>query len=243
MKKFLQLLIVIICLFLSCSGCGQGPIGSGDEVTTGTVFGKLLVDGEPTDDTVDVYLYSDEPQKNAEPVDSLSVHDGRYEFEELREGTYRIEVVREAIVVGEKKDIILTRESNSVEVNIEITVIINQTFNIEIVEKNITINNFFIDNGKIDRHDSVYVVTSIERDTVEFDIELLKDGDTVMVTVKGIRDERGHMTFAIVENPVEMVITAVENRADGEITIPVEKSGEITIESPFDTSGAPEEGK
>jgi hypothetical protein len=254
--KHLLLLAVIIGVLINCSR-NNDVAGTADDVNSGSIFGMLLTEEEPIDDTVTVSLYSDNDTADglskvrAESDTALKTivsYDGTYNFDSLAAGDYRVEVIKDSIVVGEKRGITLKRGQEK-EVNITIVIIINQTFNIWTDEsQNITINNFYIDNGSIVKSDSGYVLTSAESDTIVFKIEIEKDGDTSIITVRIIRHEDGSTTFEIIdgEDDIDVTITAGSGPAEGylgDITIDVKELGTTEIESTFDTSGVPEKSK
>jgi hypothetical protein len=250
--KHLLFISFIIAALLTCARHDRIS-GTADDVNSGSLFGQLLTDDSTTiDDTVMVSLYDGDTsgglakvrEGGKEPLRSLLSCDGAYEFDSLAAGTYRIEVTRDSIVIGEKRGIELDRNERK-EVNITIVIIINQTFNIWTDQsQHITINNFYIDNGRIVKTDSGYVLSFAETDTLVFEIEIEMDGETSIVKVRIIRHSDGTTTFEIIdsEEGVDVTITSGTGPATGylgDITIDIKDPGTVDIESTFDTSGVP----
>jgi hypothetical protein len=250
MKHLLFISFSIAALF-SCARHDRIS-GTADDVNSGSLFGRLLTDDTTTiDDTVVVSLYDGDTSgglakarsDGKEPLRSLLSCDGAYEFDSLAAGTYRIEVTKDSIVIGEERGIELDRNERK-EVNITIVIIINQTFNIWTDEsQHITVNNFYIDNGKIVKSDSGYVLSFAETDTLIFEIEIDKDGETSIVTVRIIRNEDGNTSFEIIDSgEADVTITPGTGPATGylgDITIDIKDPGTVDVESTFDTSGVP----
>ena len=125
--------------------------------------------------------------------------------------------------------------------NIELSVIINQTFNILIDQStNITVNNVTINNGRIEKSDSGYVLTSIKTDTLVFTIEITREDDTDTVHVRIIRNGDGTVSFEIVENDVEIIVVDSDKSKPGVATITIGKPGTVEVEARFDKENVPE---
>ena len=206
--KNLCIIALVAALFFTCS---RQTVGTETEVNTGSIFGQLRTDGKKSDDTATVYLYCDSLyEKPVNPafdsIQTVTYDDGIYQFDSLPDGLYHIEVLRDDIIIGNKSDVEIIND-DIVEVNIELSVIINQTFNIWTDQsQHITINNVTINNGRIEKSDSGYVLTSIKTDTLVFTIEITREDDTDTVHVRIIRNGDGTVSFEIVENDVEIIV-------------------------------------
>ena len=220
--KRLLFLTLLTAFSLICSKDGGNVAGTVDDTNSGSLFGRLLTKAsEKTTDTVTVELYAwaDTGEAPAEqtdkdvPLRTLTCTDGSYEFDSLAAGTYTIMVIREGIVIG-GKDAVTLKENEDKEVDITIVIIINQTFNIRYTDnsRNITIININMDNGTIEKQDSGYMMTTAENDTLTFNMEIEKDGDTGTVTARIIRDEYGNPKVEIVDGEDENI----------KVTIPAE---------------------
>lgn len=258
----MKLIIIPLLLAVSLLSCSRGSTASGaDVVNTGSIFGKLLdSDNTMINDSVTVTLYKEDSTaalaKGPAYSDTfpriLSTSDGDYRFDSLPEGGYRIEVTRNGIIIGEKRGITLEK-NDSLKVDITVFIIINQTFNIWNTNnsdnsKKITINQFFIENGSIEKSDSGYTLTTAENDTLVFEIEIEQDDTTSTVTVRIIRNNDGSSSVTIINNDddVKIAITPGAGLATGqvgEITVHLKEPGTIEMESDFDTSGVPEKSK
>ncbi len=244
-----QILIIafIIGIAVTCAR-NRDITGTTDDVNSGQIVGELLKDGKKIDDTVTVSLYYNSdtisglakarPSFRKPPLTMRSFNGG-YKFDTLDTGTYRIEVTKDSIVIGEQRDIRID-SGDSIEVNITINIIINQTFNIWTDQsQNITINNFYIDNGKVEKSDSGYVLSFAETDTLVFEIEIEKNGETSIVKVRIIRWTDGTTTFEVIEGTDDITVTPGAKGHLGDITIDIEEPGTVDIESTFDTSAVP----
>lgn len=252
--KHLWVIFLILGALFSCNR-KSNVAGTADDVNSGSIFGELLSDsGTTIDDTVTVFLYADDDTaeglskvtaKKDSALKKQTCHDGTYSFDSLAAGDYRVEVIKDSIIVGEKRGIALKRGQEK-EVNITIVIIINQTFNIWTDEsQEFTINNFYINNGTIIKSDSGYVLTTTENDTLVFEIEIEKDGDTSIVTVRIIRNEDGTTDFEIIDSDEEVEVTITEGAKGylGDIIIDLKEPGMTEVESTFDTTDVPEKSR
>ncbi|MBN1756889.1 MAG: DUF1565 domain-containing protein [Chitinispirillaceae bacterium] len=216
--KTVYILLLIIAVIMSCT---ESPVtSSGDEVVTGSssIFGTLLTDGKPSDEEATVSLYLENSgsrlsRLHANTGDSLiatiETSDAAYSFDELSAGTYRIEVSREGIVIGEETNIALD-ENEDRKIDITIVIIINQTFNISTTEQNITINNFFIENGKVTASDSGYTLIFADTDTITFEIVLDNGGTTETIPVTVVDKGDGNFTIEVPDSTDAITITTTE---------------------------------
>lgn len=253
MKKFLLFSAIFFMVF-NCSRSDRIS-GTADDVNSGSIYGQLLAeaDGLKTDDTVSVILYAENEtgalskvcSDSKEPLDSLISTDGTYLFDSLIAGTYHIEVRKNGIVIGDEKNIALNRNEHK-QVNITIVIIINQTFNIWTDEsENITVNNFYIDNGKIEKSDSGFVVSFAQTDTLVFEIEIEKAGEKSRVNARIIRNPDGTTSFEVIEDTNDLVIIPTDDPSSGYInlTIVIKEPGIIDMESTFDQDGIPKQSE
>ncbi|MBN1758671.1 MAG: hypothetical protein JW863_10155 [Chitinispirillaceae bacterium] len=261
MKHFL-LFTVVLCLLSTCSK--KNPVdsdraGTVEDVHSGTITGNLLTkDGTTIDDTVTVLLYSMENSDSGlskrlasgdSLIEAFLSTDGTYEFDSLNEGVYRMEVTKKEIIIGRKDDIRLEKDEKK-NIDITITIIINQTFNIWNTDnsQNITINNFTIINGTVVKSDSGYILTTAETDTFTFDAEIEINGDTSNVTIRIIWKDDGSVTIDIVDGDEddELIVTPDPNPPKGyigTIDINITEPGLMEIETVFDTSGVPKKSR
>jgi hypothetical protein len=211
--RHIIIIAFITSVLFNCSQ--QNPVsGTADDVNNGSLFGQLLTDGKKTDDTVMVYLYVSNTSgglakiqtAEKEPVRSMKSCNGSYEFDSLPPGDYRIEVTKDSIAVGETRGIKLVRNERK-EINITIVIIINQTFNIWTDQsQNITINNFYIDNGKVEKADTGYVLAVTETDTALLKIEITVNGTPRIIDVQVIRQQDGRLEFQAINGSTDMII-------------------------------------
>jgi hypothetical protein len=251
--KQLFLLVFVLCMTFNCSNNSQIS-GAADDVNSGSLFGQLLSDGKKTSDTVSVSLFDEDTtasltKQKAGKKNSLYTtmsFDGSYEFDSLPAGNYRVEVTKNSIVIGGERNIKLDRNEQK-QVNITVVIIINQTFNIWTDNiQNVIINNFYIDNGKIEKTDGGYVLSSVPSDTIVFKVEITRNGKTEIVTIMVVRHDDGTSTFEIIDAPIDVVITPGTTPADGFLgilTIGIGSPGSMTVETVFDTGSVPNKSK
>lgn len=251
--KHLILLVIGICLAFNC-GHNNKVSGAADDVNSGSLFGKLLTDGKQITDTVTVALFEEDSTDalakrmagKKEPLCTAKSIDGSYEFDSLLAGNYRIEVTRDSIVIGGERNIKLGRNERK-EINITVVIIINQTFNIWTDNsQSIVINNFYTDNGRIQKTDSGYVLSSVPSDTTIFKVEITRNGVTETVTARIVRHEDGSSVFEIIDAPIDVVITQGTTPADaflGTISIGIGAPGTMNVETSFDTGSVPKKSK
>jgi hypothetical protein len=231
--KHLFLIALIVGILFKCTSKVAGTI---DDANSG-IIGTLFTDNEKhIDDTVTVSLYALDTagglgkisSKQTEPFKTMIATDASYRFDSLKAGVYRVVVTKDDIIIGQQDSIRL--ESNETKtINITVVIIINQTFNISIDNsQDITINNFFIDNGKVEKADSGYILTSAETDTVYIVIEIEKDGEPDTITVQMVRDKDGISRFEVIESNGGITVTS----GDG-FTITIKETGTIRIEPIF----------
>ena len=212
MKQFILFLSIIITVLLVCNP--NEPVGgNGSEVSTGTIAGELVSDGQPIDYPVTVFLnYPDDSTPLAKttasekaPADSMISTDGTYRFDSLPAGDYHITVFNDVVIVGDT-NVVLENDSDSVNVDITITTIIIQYITITNIENNndYSVNNYYIDNGHIETIDEKLKITTAEFDSLEFELELVHDTDTGMVKVKLINSDSG--LIVVLENPDELPV-------------------------------------
>jgi hypothetical protein len=246
---FVYLLFAVVSgVLFDCSCSKKNPMaGTVDDANSGALLGKLMTNGKQIGDTVTVCLFDEDTSaglpktasEKKEPMRTLISYNGMYEFDSLAAGNYGIEVTKDSIMVGKEHGIKLGRNEHK-EVNITIVIIINQTFNIWTDQsQNMTINNFYIDNGKVEKADSGYVLSFAQTDTLVFKIEANKNSQTIILRARIIRHPDGTTTFDIIDAPEGVVITPGPIGYLGAVTISIKEPGTITIESSFDTSGAP----
>lgn len=249
MKHFILIAMIFAAVF-NCSRSNK-ITGTADDVNSGSLYGKLLTDsdGGKNSDSTTVFLHEEDTVtqlakkcSDKEELRKVLSIDGTYQFDSLPAGIYGIEVVKEGILLGEKHGITLGRNERK-EVNITIVIIINQTFSIWTDEsQNITINNFYIDNGKIEKLDSGYAISYARVDTLVFQIEIEKDGVKSIVNARIVQNSDGTSSFQVIEDSKGIVITPGTDPVPGyidNITIDVKEPGTIIFESSFDTSSVP----
>ncbi len=209
--KWILCIAVATGVMFNCSD--KKVAGTADDASSGTILGELVTNGATIGDTVTVCLYKDggdrsltkKPAQVTAPLRSQVSMNGAYEFDSLSAGTYRIEVTRDSLVVGSADGIALNRNEHKT-VNITIVIIINQIFNIRIDESR-TVNNFYIENGKIVKTDSGYALIFAAADTFGFQMAITTGADTSTVEVLAIRNNDGTMTFKTVDSTADVAIT------------------------------------
>lgn len=250
--KLNLLIVLLIVVNLVCTQNSADIAGTADVTNSGKIFGKLLnEDKTVVDDTVTVTLYAVNinaaglakrtAQKNI-PIKTCHSTDGYYEFDSLVTGMYEIVATKEDIAIGEEKAITLGINERK-EINITIVIIINQTFNIWTDNnQNIVINNFYMNNGSVEKTDSGYVLSYAETDTLIMELEIKKDDIISTVKVRVIRQSDGTSTFEVIEGSDELIITQGTeplNGYIGDLIISIKNPGAINVESNFDTSAVP----
>lgn len=246
--KQLFLMVICMCMAFNCSHNNR-VTGAADDVNSGTLFGQLLTDGKKITDTVTIALFDGDTagslakQKagKKEPLCTTKSFDGSYKFDSLTAGMYRVEVTKDSIVIGGERHIELKRNEQK-EVNITVVIIINQTFNIWTDNsKNVTINNFYLDNGKVEKSDSGYVLSFAQCDTVVVKVDISKDGYSRTMIIRFIRKPDGTTAIETVDAPDDIKVTKGTKPATGDIgaRIGIMTPGAINIEATFDTSTAP----
>ena len=238
--------VLLLSLLIACS---KDTAGTEIEVSTGTIYGKLLIDGETIDDTVTVFIYDKETDVSGalssieDPVATVISDDGSYRFEDLDFDGYKVVVVRDSLIVGRSEEITLDPDHREEEVDVATLIIINQTFTISTDKStNITINNFTIINGKISRKDSAFILSFPEADTLEFEMEIENDDSTETVTLRIIMED-DTARFEIIKSNVELNVfpgTAPPAAYMKTVTLTVGKPGTLTVESTFKTEDMPE---
>lgn len=246
MKRIL-LAVLLLSLLVACS---ENTAGTEIEVSSGSIYGKLFTDDKKIKDTVTVCAYDDETDISGalssiedDPVAKVVSNDGTYRFDSLKFDDYNIVVVKDSMIVGRSEEITLDRDNPEVELNINVTIIINQTFIFYTDNsKNITINYFNINNGKVDQKDDAFEISYPEADTLEFDMQVEEDGETETVTVRiTMVDDTPH--FEILKSDIDLAIFPGTTPPDGHlktITLQVEEPGTLTVESTFKTEDMPE---
>lgn len=252
-------LLLFVIVFAALVTCSKNLGGTGDDVHSGTICGKLIAEDETTiTDTVTVTLYKKESSDGLHkryldndtfPRTCIST-DGYYEFKMLAKGSYSAVVARDSILIGSENNITLESDEDSINVDITVLLVINQTFNIWNDEsQNITINNFYITNGTIIKSDSGYLLTTAETDTLTFEAEIEQgNGDTSTVTIRIIWKDDGSVLFEIIEGDEddELIITPDPVPPKGHldaIDIDLSEPGVTEVESTFDTSDVPEKSR
>jgi len=243
-------LILPVLLFILTVSCSNKSAGTEIEVNTGSIFGTLLTNDKKIEDTVIVSLYfkatdlSGSPASvNDDPVASVVSGNGTYRFENVDFDKYRVAVFSDSLIVGISDIIDLNSENPEQKHDIAVAVIIDQTFNISIDNStSIAINNFTINNGKVSQLDSAFILSFPDTDTTEFEMEIT-DGDSVeTVTARIIMDADGIARFEIVKSELDIALfpgTSAPDGIPGPVTITVEESGTLTIESTFKTEDMP----
>jgi hypothetical protein len=248
--KQLLMVVLAIALTLSCVS-GQKVSGTADDTNNGSLFGKLLIGGKPIIDSATICLYNKDSTSGlakatgngTNPLRSIVSRDGSYRFDSLAKGLYRIKVLRAGIVIGDKRSIQLNSGAN-VEVNITVVVVVNQTFNIWTDQKqNITINNFYIDNGKVEKSDSGYVLSFARTDTVMLKMSIDKDGYSRTITVRVVLKPDGSTVFESIDAPPDISVKPGTHGYVGKFSVTIQTPGTIRVDAVFDTSSAPKSGK
>jgi hypothetical protein len=247
--KQLFLLVIGLCMAFNCSH--SNPIsGAADDVNSGSLFGQLMTDGKKIGDTVTVALFDGDTSANLakqkavkkDPVRAMKSFNGSYEFDSLPAGSYRVEVTKDSIVIGGERKIKLGTNERK-EINITVVIIINQTFNIWTDNsKNVTINNFYLDNGKVAKSDSGYVISFAKSDTVLVKVDVSKDGSSRTFTMRVIRKADGTTVIETVDAPADIKVTPGTKPATADIgvlQIDLMKPGTTDIKVTFDTSAVP----
>jgi uncharacterized protein (TIGR02145 family) len=195
MIRYLAALLVF-SLLLSCSDAEVA--GTVTEVNSGSIAGTLAHEQAIHDEMVEVALVAKSGAVLSKLPDSINalrslvVEDGAFLFDSLPAGEYSIEVYQDGIRVNEETEITLD-EGQNINITINVTIVIQQTFIIHQITENVTINNFYVNNGNAQvavDGDSLSLQFA-ERDTIDVEVEAIRDGETILVSGRLLADGNG----------------------------------------------------
>ena len=188
--KIIGILSLLILLFIYCEYTDvSGTIT--DVGTNASISGQLYTeDHQPVDFPVTVSLNKDSIFDS-----TIQTNNGKFVFDNLDSGTYRIEVWDDTLLG--KKDNIQLGKNEQKEVNLTINIIqIN-------ISQNITINNFIIDKGSIRFTDSGYIFSFISDadssyvDTTCFEMKFNRNDTIETAEVCILKDIDGTIRFEV----------------------------------------------
>lgn len=242
MKKLLQLLL--LPLLVMCSKSGNDVAGTATDVNTGTIAGVVKNDGATFKDTVLVSLYAGDSilakrlAVSANPEEEQQTTDGSFEFDSLAEGTYSIRITKDSITIGDKFSIDVPK-GKTVNITINVTIIINQTFNITNVDNssNVTVNNYYFNgtNGIIERTDNgSFLLTFTDQDTVTVTAKITTDGESDTIDIVFIKQDDDTYNALPIDTDLPIYIeegTTSQNTGTGGDSSSVVIDGKISEET------------
>jgi hypothetical protein len=187
---------LFLCALLYCSN--DRIAGTADDVNTGSILGSIIKDPRSINDTVIVSLYRGDssngfPAHKTTPLKTLKTIAGDYRFDSLAVGVYRVDVQNDSIIVGEKNNISLDSDQNAT-VDIRTVPVINIMMSIQ-SDQNIIVTGISIENGKIKKLESGYVLKIAGVDTQSFEIKFDQNGNPCTTQVQIILGDDGTAAF------------------------------------------------
>jgi len=211
MKHFLLLIAISFLLFCEKSG---DIAGSTTEVNTGSIAGSIVTDGSIFKDSVKVTLFegsntlSKRLDVTGEEKRKITVSDGYFFFDSL-EGTYSIRVSKDSMVLGEELAIEVPK-GKRVNVEINITIIIKQIFNIINIDNstNVTVNNYYLNggNGYIEHENGSFNLVFTKRDTVTITVDVETGGKSDTLEIVFIKQPNGSYKHQKIHTTLPIII-------------------------------------
>ncbi len=224
--------ILLWCVLILCS---PQIAGTGTDVNSGSIAGLILNKDDIYKDTILAVLSS-----NDTVVRNVLTSNGHFKFDSLPKGIYSISVFKDSILIGSESSLLLERNEDKT-VNIQITIIINQVFNITTIEniEHITVNNYYI-NGTSGFLDSLgsgnFRVSFTEQDTVELKLAVTVSNEIDTLSIFFVKNPDGtySSTLPVNEQTSFRIVngTTVWNTGNGSDSSTIIITSEIQEEGP-----------
>jgi hypothetical protein len=221
MMKTVLYCVLPLCLLLYCMSPNSG---TDHEASTGSITGKVICEKDSLKSEVVVELYQGDTVpgglgKAAQSAGSflkrVTTEDLTYKFDTLQEGTYSMQVLQDGLVIGKKEGVKLNH-NDTININITVVIIIQQTFIINVDNsQHITINNFFINNSRI-IPDSTgkYPATFAGKDTLPVIIEYVQNGLAKTSHAFLIRNADGSYRIVVIDDSIPIIIIILSDTGE-----------------------------
>jgi len=188
MKRLIRLSIFILLTLLYCSSLNPENAGTTSEIKSGTIYGMVICENDTLKEEVIVELYIGDTVPNTSKrsvaasnlVDTDTTRNLEYCFDSLNTNVYSLRALQHGVEIGKKEGISLipAKPSDSLRININVVIIIQQTFFITTDKSSrITINNFYINNTPVTPDTAGnYPATFAGTDTQFVTIDYVNDG-------------------------------------------------------------------